>query len=195
LKVVITGTPGVGKHTIAESLSLLMGIPILDINRIILSENLLTASSKKNDSNNDNEVDIQKSYEFLTFLLSEDKFQDSIIVGHLAPYVINPDLVDFVVVLRRSPYELKKIYHERSYSESKTRDNINAEILGILSYDASKNFEFSKLSELENSNKLIPSSVAHCILNMYLNPKSRSFGFIDWLSLIQSDPEMLKYIK
>jgi adenylate kinase len=196
LKVVITGTPGVGKHTIAESLSIVMGnIPILDINRIILSENLLTASSKKNDSNNDNEVDIQKSYEFLTFLLSEDKFQDSIIVGHLAPYVINPDLVDFVVVLRRSPYELKKIYHERSYSESKTRDNINAEILGILSYDASKNFEFSKLSELENSNNLIPSSVAHCIFNMYLNPKSRSFGFIDWLSLIQSDPEMLKYIK
>lgn len=170
-------------------------IPILDINRIILSEHLLTASSKKNDGNNDNEVDIQKSYEFLTFLLSEDKFQDSIIVGHLAPYVINPDLVDFVVVLRRSPYELKKIYHERSYSESKTRDNINAEILGILSYDASKNFEFSKLSELENSIKLIPSSVAHYILNMYLNPKSRSFGFIDWLSLIQSDPEMLKYIK
>jgi adenylate kinase len=196
LKVVITGTPGVGKHTIAESLSIVMGnIPILDINRIILSENLLTASSKKNDSNNDNEVDIQKSYEFLTFLLSEDKFKDSIIVGHLAPYVINPDLVDFVVVLRRSPYELKKIYHERIYSESKTRDNINAEILGILSYDASKNFEFSKLSELENSNNLIPSSVAHCIFNMYFNPKSRSFGFIDWLSLIQSDPEMLKYIK
>jgi adenylate kinase len=196
LKVVITGTPGVGKHTIAESLSIVMGnIPILDINRIILSENLLTASSKKNDSNNDNEVDIQKSYEFLTFLLSEDKFQDSIIVGHLAPYVITPDLVDFVVVLRRSPYELKKIYHERSYSESKTRDNINAEILGILSYDASKNFEFSKLSELENSNNLIPLSVAHCIFNMYFNPKSRSFGFIDWLSLIQSDPEMLKYIK
>ena len=193
MKVVITGTPGVGKHTVAESLSTTMGnIPILDINGIILSKNLLTTSSE---NNKDKEVDIQKSYEFLTLLLSKDEFQNSIIVGHLAPYVINSQLVDFVVILRRSPYELKKIYQERRYSDSKTRDNINAEILGILSYDASKNFEFSKLFELENSSNLLPSSVAQSIYDMCLDAKSRSFGFIDWISLIQSDSEMLKYIK
>lgn len=194
MKVVITGTPGVGKHTIAESLSTIMGkIPILDINGIILSENLLTTTSENDDNNK--EVDIQKSYEFLTLLLSKDKFQNSIIVGHLAPYVINSQIVDLVVILRRSPYELKKIYQKRCYSDSKTRANINAEILGILSYDASKNFDFSKLSELENSSNLLPSSVAQSIYDMCLNAKSRSFGFIDWLSLIQSDSEMLKYIK
>jgi len=195
LKVVITGTPGVGKHTIAELLSTKMEkIPILDINGIILSENLLI-SSPENGNNNDNEVDIQKSYEFFTSLLYEDKFQKSIIVGHLAPYVINSDLVDFVVVLRRSPYELKKIYQERIYSESKTRDNINAEILGIISYDASQNFENSKLCELENSGNLLPSLVAQSVLDLYLDSRSRSFGFIDWLSLIRSDSEMLEYIK
>ena len=195
MKVVITGTPGVGKHTVAESLSTIMGkIPILDINGIILSENLLTTSSENDDDNN-KEVDIQKSYEFLTLLLSKDKFQNSIIVGHLAPYVINSQIVDLVVILRRSPYELKKIYQKRCYSDSKTRANINAEILGILSYDASKNFDFSKLSELENSSNLLPSSVAQSIYDMCLNAKSRSFGFIDWISLIQSDSEMLKYIK
>ncbi|HEX5904526.1 MAG TPA: AAA family ATPase [Candidatus Nitrosocosmicus sp.] len=195
MKVVITGTPGVGKHTIAESLSTIMGkIPILDINGIILSENLLTTTSENDDDNN-KEVDIQKSYEFLTLLLSKDKFQNSIIVGHLAPYVINSQIVDLVVILRRSPYELKKIYQKRCYSDSKTRANINAEILGILSYDASKNFDFSKLSELENSSNLLPSSVAQSIYDMCLNAKSRSFGFIDWISLIQSDSEMLKYIK
>lgn len=195
MKVVITGTPGVGKHTIAESLSTIMGkIPILDINGIILSENLLTTTSENDDDNN-KEVDIQKSYEFLTLLLSKDQFQNSIIVGHLAPYVINSQLADLVVILRRSPYELKKIYQKRCYSDSKTRANINAEILGILSYDASKNFDFSKLSELENSSNLLPSSVAQSIYDMCLNAKSRSFGFIDWLSLIQSDSEMLKYIK
>lgn len=194
MKVVITGTPGVGKHTIAESLSTIMGkIPILDINGIILSENLLTTTSENDDNNK--EVDIQKSCEFLTLLLSKDKFQNSIIVGHLAPYVINSQIVDLVVILRRSPYELKKIYQKRCYSDSKTRANINAEILGILSYDASKNFDFSKLSELENSSNLLPSSVAQSIYDMCLNAKSRSFGFIDWISLIQSDSEMLKYIK
>jgi adenylate kinase len=193
LKIVITGTPGVGKHTVAESLSIVMGnIPILDINGIILSENLLTISSE---NDKDKEVDIQKSYEFLTLLLSKEEFQNSIIVGHLAPYVINSQLVDFVVILRRSPYELKKIYQERCYSDSKTRDNINAEILGILSYDASKNFEFSKLSEWENSSNLSPSSVAQSIYDMCFDAKLRSYGLIDWISLIQSDSEMLKYLK
>lgn len=193
MKIVITGTPGVGKHTVAESLSIVMGnIPILDINGIILSENLLTISSE---NDKDKEVDIQKSYEFLTLLLSKEEFQNSIIVGHLAPYVINSQLVDFVVILRRSPYELKKIYQERCYSDSKTRDNINAEILGILSYDASKNFEFSKLSEWENSSNLSPSSVAQSIYDMCFDAKLRSFGLIDWISLIQSDSEMLKYLK
>ena len=193
MKVVITGTPGVGKHTIAESLSIEMGkIPILDINQIILSENLLIDCSE---NKNENEVDVQKTYEFLTLLLSKDEFQNSIIVGHLAPYVVHSDSVDLVVILRRSPYELKKIYQERFYSESKTQDNINAEILGILSYDSTKNFEFSKLSELENSSTLPPSSVSHSIVDMCLNAKSRSFGHIDWLSLVQSDSEMLKYIK
>lgn len=188
--MVITGTPGVGKHTVAKSLSTIMGsIPILDINEIILSNCLFI------NSENCKEVDIQKSYEFLTLLLSKNEFQNSIIIGHLAPYVINSQLVDFVIVLRRSPYELKKIYQERCYSDSKTRDNINAEILGILSYDASTNFDFSKLSELENSSNLLPSSVAQSIYDMCLDTKSRSFGFIDWISLIQSDPEMLKYIK
>ena len=193
MKIVITGTPGVGKHTVAESLSIVMGnIPILDINGIILSENLLTISSE---NDKDKEVDIQKSYEFLTLLLSKEEFQNSIIVGHLAPYVINSQLVDFVVILRRSPYELKKIYQERCYSDSKTRDNINAEILGILSYDASKNFEFSKLSEWENSSNLSPSSVAQSIYDMCFDAKLRSYGLIDWISLIQSDSEMLKYLK
>ena len=193
MKVVITGTPGVCKHTVAESLSIVMGnIPLLDINGIILSENLLTTSSE---NNKDKEVDIQKSYEFLTLLLSKDEFQNSIIVGHLAPYVINSQLVDFVVILRRSPYELKKIYQERCYSDSKTKDNINAEILGILSYDASKNFEFSKLSEWENSSNLSPLSVAQSIYDMCFDAKLRCFGLIDWISLIQSDSEMLKYIK
>lgn len=164
----------------------------MDINGIILSENLLTISSE---NDKDKEVDIQKSYEFLTLLLSKEEFQNSIIVGHLAPYVINSQLVDFVVILRRSPYELKKIYQERCYSDSKTRDNINAEILGILSYDASKNFEFSKLSEWENSSNLSPSSVAQSIYDMCFDAKLRSYGLIDWISLIQSDSEMLKYLK
>ena len=97
--------------------------------------------------------------------------------------------------MRRSPYELKKIYDDRSYSLTKTKDNMNAEILGIISYDAAEVFEFLKLSEITNSVDITPTSIAQNIIAMSLNEKLRSFGNIDWLSLIQTDPDMLKYLK
>ena len=191
MKIILSGTPGVGKHTIATTLSSLFDkVTIVDINKIILSEDLLIPSQRGN-----HDVDIQKSLDFLTLLLSKKEYQDSIIVGHLAPYVIDPLLVDLAVILRRSPYELIKIYEDRSYSQTKISDNIVAEILGIISYDALKNFEFSKLSELEIATSVLPSLSAQKIVNMYMDKKQRSFGNIDWLPLIQNDPEMLKFLK
>lgn len=191
MKIILSGTPGVGKHTIATTLSSLFdNVPIVDINKIILSEDLLIPSQREN-----HDVDIQKSLDFLTLLLSKKEYHDSIIVGHLAPYVIDPLLVDLVVILRRSPYELRKIYEDRSYSQTKISDNIVAEILGIISYDALKNFEFSKLSELEIATSVLPSLSAQKIVNMYMDKKQRSFGNIDWLPLVQNDPDMLKFLK
>ena len=191
MKIILSGTPGVGKHTIATTLSSLFdNVPIVDINKIILSEDLLIPSQREN-----HDVDIQKSFDFLTLLLSKKEYHDSIIVGHLAPYVIDPLLVDLVVILRRSPYELRKIYEDRSYSQTKISDNIVAESLGIISYDALKNFEFSKLSELEIATSVLPSLSAQKIVNMYMDKKQRSFGNIDWLPLVQNDPDMLKFLK
>jgi len=191
LKIILSGTPGVGKHTIATILSSLFDkVPIVDINKIILSENLLISPHRKN-----HDVDIQKSFDFLTLMLSKKAYQDSIIVGHLAPYVIDPLLVDLVVTLRRSPYELRKIYEDRSYSQTKISDNMVAEILGIISYDALENFEFSKLSELEIATSILPSLSAQKIVRMCGDRKQRSFGNIDWLPLIQNDPDMLKFLK
>ena len=47
LKIIVSGTPGVGKHTISLELSkLLNGFPILDINKVILTENLFIYSSE-----------------------------------------------------------------------------------------------------------------------------------------------------
>jgi adenylate kinase len=191
LKIILSGTPGVGKHTIATILSSLFDkVRIVDINKIILSENLLVSSQRGN-----HDVDIQKSFDFLTLLLSNKEYQDSIIVGHLAPYVIDPLLVDLVVILRRSPYELRKIYEDRSYSQTKICDNMVAEILGIISHDALKNFELSKLSELEITTSILPSLSAQKIVHMYRDKKQRSFGNIDWLPLIQNDSDMLKFLQ
>ena len=50
-----------------------------------------------------------------------------------------------------------------------------AEILGIISYDALKNFDFSKLSELEIATSILPSLSAQKIVHMYGDKKQRVF--------------------
>jgi adenylate kinase len=188
LKIIVSGTPGVGKHTISIELSRLLNrIPILDINKVILSENLLTPSYG-------NEVNIEKTYNSLKLILSTKEYDDAIIVGHLAPYVVDPLLVDFIIILRRSPYELKKIYEIRSYSKKKIYDNIVSEILGIISYDFLKKFNKKDISEIEINENVLPCVSAQKIIDMYANKNLREFGIIDWLPLIQSDPQMVKFL-
>ncbi len=189
LKIIVSGTPGVGKHTISIELSMLLDkIPILDINKVVLTENLFTSSTSEN------EIDVEKTFKLLKLLLSTKEYNNAIIVGHLAPYVIDPVLVDFVVVLRRCPYELKKIYELRSYSEHKIHDNLISEILGIISYDFLEKFNKTNIIELEINENVLPSVQAQKIIKMYNNKNSREFGMIDWLPIVQHDPQMFKFL-
>lgn len=176
---------------------MLKGIPILDINKVILSENLLTPSSTPSSSSSSsygNEVNIEKTFNSLKSILSTKEYDDAIIVGHLAPYVVDPSLVDFTIILRRSPYELKKIYETRSYSKKKIYDNIVSEILGIISYDFLKKFNKNDISEMEINENVLPYVSAQKILDMYTSNNLREFGIIDWLPLIQNDPQMIKFL-
>ena len=190
LKIIVSGTPGVGKHTISLELSkLLNGFPILDINKVILSENLFISSSEF-----ESEIDFTKVYNSLKLLLSTKEYVNAIIVGHLAPYVLDPLLIDFVVVLRRNPFELKRVYEKRAYSEKKISDNLISEVLGIISYDFLKNFNKKNIIELEIIENILPSVYAQKIIDMYNNKNLREFGMIDWLSVAQTNPQMFKFL-
>src|SRR5437660_1051732 len=72
----------------------------------------------------------------------------SLIVGHLAPYVISKNKVKTVIVLRKSPYKLISVYKKRKYSKQKTLENLGSEILGITFYDALKKFSPSKIHQI-----------------------------------------------
>ena len=187
MRIVVCGTPGVGKHTISTELSkMLNGMPIIDINKIILSNHYFIPS-------NSDEVDLLKTFNMIKIILSEKKYKDPIMVGHLAPYVLDSSLTDFIIVLRRHPNELKKIYEMRTYSETKTSDNLMSEILGIISYDALLKFGKFNIAEIEIKENILPMVYAQKIIDMYKNKFLREFRVIDWLSTIQKDPQMIKF--
>lgn len=84
MSIVITGTPGVGKHTITRELTKRLDLSIIDINKIAKEGGLF-------EKNNDvNEVDIFK----LERILEENLSEKNVVVGHLVPYAIKKNKIE-----------------------------------------------------------------------------------------------------
>ena len=189
LRVVVTGTPGVGKHTNARIIADKVNAEIIDINHVAIYNNAII---EKTDLGLD--VDIKRLAKLLEKMLNTKK--DLMIVGHLAPYVLKPEGIDMVAVLRKSPYELEKTLGERGYSPDKVRENVSSEILGTTLYDSLKTFSRRKVAEFNTTGKR-PNETAEEILSA-LQKKTRSkpasLG-IDWLNLVSEKGDMRRFFK
>ena len=177
--IVITGNPGVGKHTVAGEISKQIELPIMDINSIARDAELF----EKNEDTND--VDITR----LEKIIKERISSPSLIVGHLAPYVLSSDQVKKVIVLRRNPYDLISVYKKRQYTEGKTRENTGSEILGIIAHDAINQFG-AKVFQVDVTGKSI-SEVTEKILNI-INRRGISEE-VDWLDLVTKQNDLKKF--
>lgn len=116
MRIIITGSPGTGKTTIAKLLSERMGIGLISIKRVV-DEAGLSRGRK-------HEVDIGELREALSFLEKKD---DYVIEGHLASELRLPS--DFIFVLRTHPRELRRRMERRGYGKRKIEENLMAEML------------------------------------------------------------------
>ena len=179
MSIVITGNPGVGKHTVTKKISEKLGFPIIDINIVAKDLGLF----EKNENTND--VDTQK----LAKILEERKLNEKIVVGHLAPYVLEKNQVKIIIILRRNPYDLELVYKERSYSETKIKENTGSEILGIITHDAIKKFE-EKAFQIDVSEKNI-QKVVEKVLEII--SKKEGNEEVDWLNLVTKNNDLEKF--
>jgi adenylate kinase len=190
-RVVITGNPGVGKHTCAKFVSEKLGkAKLIDINRVILSNNAVTLPT--NAMNGIGEIDVKKTEKLI--LEEIKKTKDVVIVGHLAPYVLRTTGIDLVAVLRRSPYQLAKIFRQRKYTPMKMKENIAAEILGITLYDSVETFGKERVAELDTTGKT-PQDIAKDIVSKLQKKSRKQIGIIDWLSLVYEKGDAQKFLE
>jgi len=179
MSIVITGNPGVGKHTITKKISEILNFPIIDINIVAKDLELF----EKNENTND--VDTQN----LAKILRERKLNEKIIVGHLAPYVLEKNQVKIIIILRRNPYELESVYKERNYSEIKIKENTGSEILGIITHDTIEKFE-EKAFQIDVSEKNI-QQVVEKVLEII--SKKEGNEEVDWLNLVTKNNDLEKF--
>lgn len=185
MKLVITGNPGVGKHTSARIIAQKTGAEIIDINKVAIDNDAIAKKTERG-----LEVDVKKLGRLLAKMLRARR--DLVIVGHLAPYVLKPAGITMVAVLRRSPYELEKTLGKRGYSADKIRENLASEILGVSLYDAIKTFGKRKVFEFDTTGKT-PDQTADQIMRG-LRKKPKPTG-IDWLAIVSERDDMQKFFE
>jgi adenylate kinase len=189
LRFVITGNPGVGKHTTAKIIAEKTDAKIIDINNIAIDNN---AIGKKTDHGFD--VDVKKLVRLLENQLKAKG--DLVIVGHLAPYVLKPAGISLVAVLRRSPYDLEKTLKKRGYRVDKVKENVASEILGTLLYDSTKTFGKRKVAEFDTTGKTPKETTNEILAILQKKPKSKpKLLGIDWLTLVSEKGDMHRFFK
>ena len=179
MSIVITGNPGVGKHTITKKISEKLNFPIVDINIVAKDLGLF----EKNGNTND--VDTKK----LAKILGERKLNDTVVVGHLAPYVLEKNQVKIIIILRRNPYDLELVYKERNYLEIKIKENTGSEVLGIIMHDTIEKFE-EKAFQIDVSKKNI-QQVVEKVLEII--SKKEGNEEVDWLNLVTKNNDLEKF--
>ena len=179
MSIVITGNPGVGKHTITQLIADKMKLSIIDINKIAKDSNLF----EKNGNTNDVDVEV------LEKILKSKISKNNIIVGHLAPYVLRKNQVKIMIVLRRSPYDLIPVYEDRKYDDDKIRDNVGSEILGIITNDAMEKFQ-EKIFQINVSGKTV-AEMFEKIMSVIINKKGNEV--VDWLELVRKNNDLGKF--
>ena len=179
MSIVITGNPGVGKHTITKEIAEKLELSILDINSIAKDAGLFEKSKDTYD------VDTEKLEKILEQKISEKK----VIVGHLAPYVLDKNKVKIVIVLRRDPYDLISVYKERRYTDEKSKENLGSEVLGIIAHDTISKFQ-EKAFQINTSGKSIREVVEKVMTLISSNEGNEE---VDWLDLITKKNDLKKF--
>ncbi|MDQ3837144.1 MAG: AAA family ATPase [Thermoproteota archaeon] len=189
LRFVITGNPGVGKHTSAGIIAEMINAEIVDINDVAIKNN---AISEVSDLGLD--VNVRKLARVLERLTNTKR--DLVIVGHLAPYVLKPVGINIVAVLRRSPYDLEKTLKRRGYNADKVRENVESEIIGTLLYDSLKTFGKRKVAEFDTTSKTPKETAEEILSTLQKKPKPKSMlSGIDWLKVVSENGDMGRFFK
>jgi Predicted nucleotide kinase (related to CMP and AMP kinases) len=184
-KILITGTPATGKTTFALKLSLFFYFNYFNINTLAYYLNAFEYYDKKRDSK---VVNLSKLKSLIKKLINSDL--SIIFDSHILDCF--PSNIDYVIILRCEPLELARRLKLKNYPESKIKENVEAEFLGILSYESHLKFKKSKIIELDNTNRRkIPLNL---ILLIKGELKSKKYKRIEWQDIYEAKNRLLDFI-
>ena len=168
MRILITGTPGTGKSSVAKEISKRNGWLLLSLKEIAEKHRCIIGKEGR-----ERIVDVRKLKKAALRELKGKK--NAVVEGHLGCEFSLP--VDFVFVLRTHPSELRKRMRKRKYPEKKIEENLMAEMLDYCSQVSARHYKVRVLEV--DTTKRAAKQTASRILS-YLEKKVKKLDKVSW---------------
>jgi adenylate kinase len=188
--ILVTGTPGVGKTTIANKLASKLNVQCISVTELVKTERLFAG---KDEDRATLIADTKRVTKRLQEIIDNSE-RLLIIEGHYATDVVPKKYIKTVFIIRRDPIQLKNILEKREYSERKLWENLAAEILDVCLYEAISTCGANKVCEIDSSNKTV-DTVLKEIGFMLKNKEECRIGVVDWLGKLEQLGQLENYLK
>ena len=189
--ILVTGTPCVGKTTVAHLLASKLDALYVNLTDLTLREKTVLGRDEERDSII---VDENSTRRKIREIVENCDKSEVIVDGHYAASVVPEKLATYVFVLRRDPVELRKFMEERGFSGRKLWENLASEILDVCLCDALNVYEEGKVCELNVSGESLEEIVSK-ILDVLNGSKKCRVGVVDWLGKLESEGLLKEFLR
>lgn len=189
--ILLTGTPCVGKTTIARQLSKKLDALYINLTEFAEEENLTLGQDKERKTFIINEDKMRKK---LRQIIGTTEKSNIIIDGHYAAAVVPQSLATRIFVLRRNPVELRTFMEKCGFQGSKLWENLASEILDVCLVEALREHEKERVCELDVTGKTVENVVTEILATLDSRKKCR-VGCVDWLGMLETQGVLDEYLK
>ncbi|MFX0080152.1 MAG: adenylate kinase family protein [Candidatus Hodarchaeota archaeon] len=192
--IIISGTPGCGKTSVANELSKLVNAKIISLNEEAISDNF---SFEYDNERKTHIVDFKIFLPYIIKKIKKIKRENPhflIIESHFSD-IIPKKYIDLVFILRCDPDELVNRLKGKNYNPKKITENVQTEILGnCVNYFIQKKIK-KPLYEIDTTNFSIESvtRIVKDIIDGKIDRKKYQVGKIDWLEKLYQEDRLKEF--
>ena len=185
--IAVTGTPGVGKTTLSKMISSDFKLKHIDFEGLLIENKLYI---EYDESSGSYVIDADRARDYFNSL----SFEDAVLDGHNVILIYPCEKIDYVILLRCSPYVLYDRMKRKGYADNKIIENIQAEILDIVASDVYNNCEVRKVMEIDVSEGV---DRKYPLVKKFLRGDFPE-GYrerVDWLSLVADKGDLNRFMR